>query len=143
MKVAVVIPALHEATTIGATVRGVLAGTSDVDGVIVVDGGSRDDTVEQAEDAGAQLVVERRRGYGRACKTGVDHASRSGADVIVFIDGGGAEAPGDLPAVLAPIADGRADLVVGSRVLGDREFGALRPRQRIGNALATALIRLE
>ena len=137
MTVVAIIPALREAATIASVVTAV---ADHVDAVVVVDGGSDDGTAERAEAAGADVVVERRRGYGRACLTGADRAVALGADVLVFVDGGGAEDPDDLPAVLAPIEAGDADFVVGSRVRGDAEPGALRPAQRLGNALATAVL---
>lgn len=138
MRVAVVIPALDEATTIAAVVQ---SARRAVDApVYVVDGGSADATAERARAAGARVCVERRRGYGRACDRGLREAARDGAAAVAFLDGAGAEDPADLPAVLGPVAAGRADLVVGSRVRGWREPGALRPLQRVGNALATRLI---
>ena len=141
MTVAVIIPALDEAATIAAVVRGARAAVPGAS-VVVVDGGSRDGTVSLARDAGAVVVSESRRGYGRACQAGVQAAAALGAEVVAFIDAALAEDPADLAAVVSPVADGRADLVLGSRVLGEREPGALRPVQRWGNALATGLIRV-
>ncbi len=126
MKVVVVIPALEEEATIGEVVRAIRA--QGLDEVVVVDGGSRDRTAERAEEAGGRVVVE--------------EARRLGAEAVAFIDGAGAEDPADLPGLLAPLREGRAELVLGSRVLGVREEGALRRRQRAGNWLATSLITL-
>lgn len=139
MNVAVIIPVLNEVDTIGAVVRAV---PSAVPRVLVVDAGSTDGTVEAAEAAGAQVIVERTRGYGRACMAGVAAAAQQGADVVAFVDGALAEDPAELAAVIAPITSGAADFVVGSRVTGQVEPGALRPLQRLGNAVATALIGL-
>ncbi len=137
VKVVAVIPALREAATIGPVVTAVAA---HVHGVVVVDGGGGDGTGERAAEAGAVVVSEPRRGYGQACLAGVAQADSMGADVVAFVDGGGAEDAEDLPAVLEPIVAGRADLVVGSRVRGQREPGALRPAQRLGNAVATRVL---
>ncbi len=139
MKVAVVIPALDEAETIGQVALSVREQRIDL--VVVVDGGSADKTAERAIEAGAVVVVEPRRGYGRACRAGVDEAVERGAQVVAFMDAACAEDPQDLPKLLEPILSGQADLVVGSRVRGRREPGALRPLQRFGNALATWIIR--
>lgn len=137
MRVVAVIPALREAETIGAVVAAV---AEHVDGVVVVDGHSGDGTAERATEAGADVVVEGRRGYGRACRTGIAQAAARGADIIAFVDGGGAEDPSDLVALLEPLRMDRADLVVGSRERGEREAGALRPAQRLGNKLATHIL---
>jgi glycosyltransferase involved in cell wall biosynthesis len=134
----VVIPAWNEAGSIAAVVRGIPADWP----VVVVDGGSSDGTVERAREAGAEVVVEPRRGYGRACRTGADRAAELGADVVAWVDAGGCEDPADLAEVVAPVARGEYDLCVGSRVRGERERGALRPMQRLGNALAVRLIAL-
>ncbi len=111
--------------------------------VVVVDNGCRDRTVARAEAAGAVVVAERERGYGAACLTGIAAlAARGAPDVVLFLDGDGADDPADLPALLAPLAAGRADLVLGSRTMtGARaEPGALLPQQRFGNWLATRLL---
>ena len=138
MKVAVVIPALDEAETIGQVVRSVREQVVDL--VVVVDGGSGDQTAERAIEAGAVVVVEPRRGYGRACRAGVDEAVGRGAQIVAFMDAACAEDPKDLPKLLEPILSDRADLVIGSRVRGQREPGALRPLQRFGNTLATWIL---
>ena len=93
-----------------------------VDEVIVVDNGSRDRTADVARAAGARVVAEPRRGYGQACLTGI--AAAAGADVIVFVDGDRSDHPEQLPALLAPIRSGAADLVIGSRRLGRAAAGS-------------------
>ncbi len=136
--VVVVVPALNEQATIGAVVRGLL--TLPVNAVVVVDGDGGDNTAGVARAAGAEVVREVRRGYGRACTTGADKALELGADIIAFVDGGGAEELADLPDLLGPLRAGQADLVLGSRTLGRAEPGALRPLQRLGNELAVSII---
>jgi glycosyltransferase involved in cell wall biosynthesis len=107
----VIIPALDEAGAIAGVVRGVPAGLHA--DVLVVDNGSRDGTADAAAAAGARVVREPRRGYGRACHTGV--AASPDATVVVFIDGDGSMPPEEIGALVAPIVEGRADLVCGSR----------------------------
>jgi glycosyltransferase involved in cell wall biosynthesis len=113
--------------------------------IVVVDNGSSDTTAERAREAGANVVTEPRRGYGSACLAGLDRVRRDPAgppDVVVFLDADYSDRPDELPTVVAPILEGRADLVIGSRTLGAREPGALLPQARFGNALATGMIRL-
>jgi glycosyltransferase involved in cell wall biosynthesis len=109
--------------------------------VIVVDGGSKDCTAEKAAAAGARVIVEPRRGYGRALMSGLA-AVTPAATVVLFLDGDGSDRPEMIPAVLAPIEDGRADFVLGSRLLGDREPGSLSPAQIVAGRLAGLLMRL-
>jgi len=136
-RVALIIPALDEEQTIGATLDE-LAGEQ-LAQVIVVDNGSRDRTAEVAWARGANVIVEPRRGYGQACLAGVA-ALGSGVDIVAFMDADGSDDPADLDRLTAPIARGDADLVIGSRVLGERERGSLAPQQRLGNRLATLLL---
>lgn len=139
-RIAAVIPALNEALSIERVVRGLLARTDvALDRVIVVDNGSTDDTAELARAAGAEVVSEPRRGYGRACLAGV-LAARD-AEIIVLLDGDAADDPADLRRVLAPLLRDEVDLVVGSRTLGSREAGSMTPQQIFGNALAAWLMR--
>ena len=112
MKVTLVIPALNEAEVIGQLVRRVPPGA--VSEVIVVDNGSVDGTAAVAAGAGARVVGEPRRGYGAACWAGVGAVS-STTEVVAFLDGDGSQSPEELPAVLEPIASGRADFVLGAR----------------------------
>jgi Glycosyl transferase family 2/Glycosyltransferase family 87 len=134
-RVAAVIPALNEAEALPRVLREFPAGV--VDEVIVVDGGSRDGTAEAAREAGARVVVEARRGYGRACAAG---AASTDADVILFLDGDGSDNPACVPDVLEPILSGRAVLSLGART--QREPGALLPHQLLGNRLVALLVRV-
>ena len=136
IRIAVIIPALNEAATIGDVVAAVPRDV--VDCVIVVDNGSTDGTAQVARAAGAQVVHEPRRGYGYACWAGAQAAD---TDVLVFLDGDGADDPQEIPRLVAPIRAGEADLVLGSRVQGEREPGALLPHARFGNWLAAQLMR--
>lgn len=135
--VAAIIPALNEAGCIDELVRETLAGP--VQRVIVVDNGSTDGTAMLAQRAGAQVVREPRRGYGWACAAGAEAAEDT--DALVFLDGDFSFLPREMPAVLAPLLAGSADLVLGSRTLGRVEPGAMLPQQRLGNWLGAALMR--
>jgi glycosyltransferase involved in cell wall biosynthesis len=104
----------------------------------VVDNGSRDRTAAVAEAGGARVVREPMRGYGAACLAGA--VAARDADVLVFLDGDGSDDPQEMPVLLQPLLDGRADLVIGSRTQGAEE-GALTPHQRLGNFLVTLMLR--
>jgi len=136
--VVAVVPALDEAQAIGAVVAALRAQPL-IDRVIVVDNGSHDQTAMVAAAAGATVVSEPIRGYGRACHAGV--AAAEGADVIVLLDGDAADDPAELPRIVTPILDGDADLVVGCRVASGRETGAMTAQQVAGNRVASALLR--
>lgn len=138
-RIALIIPAFNEEQAIG----GVIASLPDwLDKVVVVDNGSKDQTAAIATDNDATVVHESRRGYGAACLAGLRHlASANPPDVVVFMDADHSDDPRDLPAVLTPIVSGSADVVIGSRVLGDADPGSLTLPQRFGNALATWLLR--
>lgn len=138
--VAVVIPALNEAANVGGVIDGLRE--QGVDLIIVVDNGSTDDTALIAEQHGATVVAEPVAGYGRACAAGTTHAVEQGADVIVYIDGDQSSRPDELASLLGPISEDRADLVLGSRMLGTVEAGAMGPHQRFGNWLTAAIMRV-
>jgi glycosyltransferase involved in cell wall biosynthesis len=135
-RIGVVIPALNEERAIGRVIAAIPAW---VDHVVVADNGSRDGTVRVARAAGATVVGERERGYGAACQAGI--AALDAPDIVVFLDGDYSDHPEEMDRLVDPILEGRADLVVGSRVRGRLEKGALTPQQRFGNWLACLLIR--
>lgn len=138
--IAVIIPALNEADNIAEVVEQLQA-QADVDEVIVVDNGSTDDTAAVAQRAGAIVVSEPERGYGRACAAGSAAALERGASVLVYIDGDHSSRPDEIGSLLKPIIDDEADLVLGSRVLGTMEHDAMGPHQQFGNWLTAALMR--
>ena len=146
LRAAVIIPCLNEEEAIGGLVADVQKVAADPDlavdlnAIVVVDNGSTDGTARMASAAGASVVSEPRRGYGRACLSGV--LAASGADLIVLMDGDRSDLPSELPLLLAPLLAGEADLVVGSRMLGTYEPGSLLPQQIFGNRVATLLLRL-
>ena len=141
-RIAVIIPAHNEAGAIAQVIAEIPAGL--VCEVIVVDNNSTDDTAAVARAAGATVLREGRPGYGYACLAGMAHAfgrpETERPDIIVFLDGDHSDYPAEMPALLAPILRGAADMVIGSRALGRRERGAMLPQQLFGNWLATRLL---
>ncbi len=136
--VTIIIPCLDEESAIGTLISSLLS--QGVDEVVVVDGGSSDRTAEVAENEGAKVVVEGRRGYGRACAAGVA-AARPDASVIAFIDGDGSDDPAFAPAVIGPVLSGEVDFCIGSRLMGRREPGSLAPQQVVAGRLAGVVLR--
>jgi glycosyltransferase involved in cell wall biosynthesis len=136
--VSVVIPTHNEARSIGRVLADLPAHA--VTEVLVVDSNSTDGTTEIASKMGARVLHEPRRGYGRACLTGL--AAASSPDVVVFLDGDYSDRPAELPLLLTPIIDGRADITLGSRLGKQSIRGALPWHQVFGNRLAAALIRI-
>jgi len=133
-----VIPALDEEAAIGVTLERVPRELYRQ--IVVADNGSRDRTAEIARAAGATVVFEPERGYGAACLRALA-ALPEDTEAVVFMDADASDAPEEAARLLEPIYTGRADLVLGSRELGQAEPGALLPHQRFGNWLATRLIR--
>ena len=138
MRVSVIIPTHNEAQAIARVLADLPSDlTTDV---IVVDSNSNDGTPEIAARMGARVVREARRGYGRACLTGL--ANANAPDVVVFLDGDYSDRPSELPILLSPIIESRADITLGSRLRERRSSGALPWHQAFGNRLAASLIRL-
>lgn len=136
VRVAAIIPVLDEERSIAAAIASLPPDL--VDRVIVVDGGSHDTTVERAMAAGAAVVHERRRGYGRACLSGAEAAAD--AQVLLFMDGDGSDFGEQAHRLVEPIISQAADLVLGSRVRGRRERGAMAPHQTAGNRLVASIL---
>jgi glycosyltransferase involved in cell wall biosynthesis len=137
--VSIVIPCLDEEATIAAVVHEVLE--QGADDVVVVDNGSTDATAQRAREAGARIIHEPQRGYGRACAAGL-RTIRPDADVVCFLDGDGSDVPCFLPAIVAPVARDEADFVIGSRLRGRRETGSMAPQQIVAGWLSGLLLRL-
>jgi glycosyltransferase involved in cell wall biosynthesis len=137
--VSVILPCLNEEEAIGAVVAEVRA--AGVDEVVVVDNGSTDATAARASHAGAKVVTQNQRGYGRACATGLA-AIDDRAEIVCFMDGDGSDVPSFMHDIVEPIADDRADFVMGSRLRGTREAGSMTPQQIAAGWVAGRLIRL-
>jgi len=137
-RVAVVIPTLDEEAAIAGVIALIPPGI--VDDIVVADSASTDRTVERARAAGARIVSESRRGYGRACRAGAEAAGD--CDIIVFLDGDGSDCPELIPALVAPIADGEADFVIGSRTRGAREPHSMSAHQIVAGYAIGAALRL-
>ena len=136
-RIAVIIPAFNEELAIQQVI-GAIPGW--VDDIIVVDNGSTDRTAETAAAQGARVLHEPRRGYGSACLTGI--AVLDNPDVVVFLDGDFSDYPDEMSLLVDPLVKNEADMVIGSRVLGKAEKGALTPQQRFGNRLACTLMNI-
>lgn len=134
----IVMPAFNESASIQKVIAEIPK--QDVAEIVVVDNNSTDDTGEVARRAGATVVREPVFGYGAACLKGLASLSDQ-SEIVVVLDADRSDYPEDLPLLLGPIQRGEADLVIGSRVLGRAEDGALRWNQRLGNKLACGLIR--
>ena len=137
VRVSVIIPTHNEAQSIGRVLADLPANI--VTEVLVVDSNSSDGTPEIAAKMGARVLHEPLRGYGRACLTGLAAANRP--DVVVFLDGDYSDRPDELPLLLAPIIEGRADITLGSRLHAQHSADALPWHQAFGNRLAAGLIR--
>ncbi len=135
-RLSVIIPALNEEQSIGAVLDALPQDL--VTEVIVVDNGSTDRTAEVAAGHGARVVSEPRRGYGAACLAGL--AAMREPEIVAFLDADLSDDPGLLRELVAPLLAGEADFVIGSRMLGAREPGALPMHSRFGNWLAGRLL---
>jgi glycosyltransferase involved in cell wall biosynthesis len=136
----VIIPALNEEPALPRVLREIPSQL--VRRIIVADNGSTDRTADVARQEGAEVVYEPERGYGAACLKALAHLAADPPDVVVFLDGDYSDHPDELPSLIDPIASGDADMVIGSRVRGLRERGALSPQQQVGNAIACRALRL-
>ena len=135
--ITLIIPALNEADAIGRVIDDV---PNCIDRIIVVDNGSTDDTAKIARAHGADVVTEAKRGYGSACLAGLEAVGKT--DLVGFVDSDYSDFPADLSKVIAPVANGMADLSIGCRINGRQSKGGLLWHQYWGNRLACACIRL-
>jgi glycosyltransferase involved in cell wall biosynthesis len=139
-RIAAIIPVLDEEGAIGPVLSAVPRDW--IDEVVVVDGGSRDRTVEIAEAAGANVILEQQRGYGRACARGAAAAIANGAEIVVFLDGDGGDRPEMIPRLVQPVLEDKFDFVIGSRTRGARERGSLGVHQALAGWVVGAAIGL-
>lgn len=138
----VIIPAFNEARSIGHVIGDIPDAL--VNEIIVVNNASKDETMLRAEQAGATVLDEPRRGYGQACLRGLEYLKEldTQPDIVVFLDADYSDSPDEMDVVVRPIMKDQADLVIGSRALGESEKGAMQPQQIFGNWLATRMIKL-
>ncbi len=140
MKIAAIIPAFNEEKSISKVVKSIP--TKYVGEIIVVNNNSTDNTVSEAGSAGATVLNESFQGYGASCLKAIDYLMNENPDIVLFLDGDYSDFPEEAGLLLEPIINGDCDFVLGSRVLGHREKGALPPQSRIGSIIAGALISL-
>jgi len=140
----VIIPAYNEEASIGNVIADIPSNL--IREVLVCNNASTDSTAEVAKKGGATVLLQPQKGYGSACLKGIEHIRNrkfgEHPDIVVFLDGDYSDHPEEMTKLIAPIVDGDADIVIGSRALGNMESGAMMPQQVFGNWLATSLIRL-
>jgi glycosyltransferase involved in cell wall biosynthesis len=138
----VIIPAFNEENGVGEVIREIPKDI--VSKIVVVNNASTDNTELIAREAGATVLREPIAGYGRACLKGIEYVKKAQPqpDVVIFLDADHSDYPEEIPLLLKPILDGNADLVIGSRALGQKELGSMTPQQIFGNWLATRLLKL-
>ena len=136
-EIVVIIPALNEEAAISHVVGDI---PDMVSKIVVVDNGSTDHTIERAQEAGAIVVHEPQKGYGYACLKGMEQVEND--DLIVFLDGDYSDYPEEMVQLIDPALSGDADLVIGSRLRGHREPGAMLPHAFVANVLFSLLLRL-
>jgi glycosyltransferase involved in cell wall biosynthesis len=132
-RVVAIIPVLNEAGAIGRTIAALPDDM--INATIVVDGGSRDGTAEEARAAGAEVLIETRRGYGRACARGAARAREMGAEVALFLDGDGADPAEQAAYLVGPVLADEADFVLATRTGGQREPGSMGLHQVLAGRL--------
>ncbi|MGD8305539.1 MAG: glycosyltransferase family 2 protein [Ignavibacteria bacterium] len=140
MRIVVIIPAYNEESSITNVIKEIPNDV--VSEVIVVNNNSSDKTAEAAKAAGANVLFEKYRGYGAACLKGINYLANKPVDIIVFLDGDYSDYPEELTNLVNPIIKDDYDFVLGSRVLGEREKGALPIQSRIGSVISGVLIRV-
>jgi glycosyltransferase involved in cell wall biosynthesis len=142
LKIRIIIPAFNEENGVGQVIQEIPK--SVVDEIIVVNNASTDKTEIIARDNGATVLHESTPGYGRACLKGIEYAKRLAIkpDIIVFLDADHSDYPEEITQLIRPILDNKAELVIGSRALGNKEKGSMTPQQIFGNWLATRLLKL-
>lgn len=140
MRTAVIIPAFNEESSIGKVIDDIPKQIADE--IIVVNNNSTDKTAEVAEEKGATVLYESFQGYGASCLRGIKYLEGKNFEVVVFLDGDYSDYPEEMEYLTEPIEKNKKDFVVGSRVLGKREKGALPFQSQIGSLIAGFLINL-
>lgn len=138
-KVVVIIPAFNEEESLPSVIKDI---PSFVDEIIVTNNGSTDNTFEVAKRCGATVLKESEKGYGAACLKAIDYIKDKSYDIVVFLDGDYSDYPEEMQLIVDPILKDDVDLVIGSRMIGKREKGAMLPQALFGNWLSAFLIKL-
>ena len=133
IKIEIIIPTLNEEKTVGELINNIRSCLLPIElSILVIDGGSTDRTMDICKRGNVRFLVQKGKGKGNAMREAVDHSE---ADIVVFIDGDGTYSPSDLGLLLEPLLNGKSDMVVGSRILGKRERGAISIFHTLGNKL--------
>lgn len=138
-RIVVIIPAVNEEESITNVLQDI---PGFVDEIIVVDNGSSDNTAKIARENGATVLTENERGYGAACLKGIELIKSKNYDIVVFLDGDYSDHPEEMNLIMKPIINDDYDMVIGSRMIGHRQKGAMLPQALFGNWLAAFLIKL-
>ena len=140
--ISVIIPAFNEENGIGEVIKEIPLEL--VSEIVVINNASTDNTEKIAREAGATVLRESTRGYGRACLKGIDYLKKKGVkpSIVIFLDADHSDYPEEMRELIKPILEDKADLVIGSRALGQKESGSMTPQQIFGNWLATRLLRV-
>jgi glycosyltransferase involved in cell wall biosynthesis len=136
LKIEVIIPTLNEEATIREMIQGVHSTFIPIS-ILVIDGGSTDATFEICKSEKVRFMCQRGKGKGSAMREAVENSE---ADIVVFIDGDGTYSPSDLELLLEPLLSGKSDMVIGSRILGKSEKGAVSTFNMVGNRLFNRMI---
>ncbi len=141
-KIIVIIPAYNEAQSIANVINDIPKNI--VSEIIVVNNNSTDNTTQNAQKAGATVLLETQRGYGYACLKGMAYIDEQNLnpDIVVFLDGDYSDYPEQIIEVIAPIVNDDYDFVIGSRNNNQRAKNSMTPQQIFGNWLATFLMKL-
>ncbi len=142
MEIVVIIPAFNESGSVGNVIKDIPKDL--VKEVIVVNNNSTDNTAQIAADCGATVLEETFQGYGAACLRGIEYVRQRSprVEAVIFLDADYSDYPEECHEVVQPILDNKADMVIGSRALGNKEKGAMLPQQIFGNWLATTLLKI-
>ena len=138
----VIIPAFNEENGVGQVLQEISKEL--VTEIVVVNNASTDNTEKIALQNGATVLREPTPGYGRACLKGIEYLKKLpiAPDIVIFLDADHSDYPEEIPELIKPILEYKADLVIGSRALGQKESGSMTPQQIFGNWLATRLLKI-
>jgi glycosyltransferase involved in cell wall biosynthesis len=140
MNIAVIIPAYNEELSIGRVISSIPRKI--INEIVVINNNSSDNTAQKAMDAGATVLVETFQGYGASCLRGIEYLKNKNIDIIIFMDGDYSDHAEELNLLIEPIINEKYDFVIGSRILGKQEKGALPLQSKIGSIISGFLIKI-